>query len=300
VTNLDKLDVVEDNGEFDLEEFLKGIIGVKIFATNVIKTKSMYNNTFGMDEIIGYIAARKGRLFVYEHYFTWFNEYFNYYMKTINLLITNEGYIPLTWRYYIAIMSVSTMRCEYLLKSLEENFLDVGGDESWLIHGLDVVPEKLARLGRINNMIAHQPWIILPDDIKEINSNKDQKDSTYWNMNELIQAVLIMCQFQKLATVAESLQIHFCAYLHDKHSQDVGNNSDIKQKLLKNLEMINLEETCEKKGPRKSCDFSEADISDLKHILEEDKSYSKHVNSFCNVYHDFDPHSEEYRSYLVK
>jgi hypothetical protein len=163
---LDRLDIIDEDVEFDIETFLKENLNMRIFTSNVIKTKSMYNSSFGIDDIIGYISDRKGRLFIYEHYFTWFNEYFNYYMKTINLLIKDEGYIPLTWRYYIAIMSVSTMRCSYLLESLEEHFLEAGGDESWLIHGLDVVPEKLARLGRINNMIAHQPWIILPDDIK--------------------------------------------------------------------------------------------------------------------------------------
>jgi hypothetical protein len=140
---------------------------IKFFDSTVIKSKSMYNSSNGINEIMGYISERKGRLFIYEHYFTWFNEYYSYYMTTLNnLLNTEEGYIPLSWRYYIAIMSVSAMRCEYLMRLLEENFLEIGGDESWLIHGLDVVPEKLARLGRINNMIAHQPWIILPDDIK--------------------------------------------------------------------------------------------------------------------------------------
>jgi hypothetical protein len=126
----------------------------------------MYNTSTGIEDILAKILERKGRLYICEHYITWFKEYFNHYIKTMFFLIHEEGYIPLTWRYYIAIMSVSTMRCDYLLKTLEDRFLEAGGEESWLIHGLDVVPEKLTRLGRINNIIAHQPWIMLPDDIK--------------------------------------------------------------------------------------------------------------------------------------
>jgi hypothetical protein len=117
-------------------------------------------------------------------------------------------------------------------------------------------------------------------------------------MNEFIQAILIMIQFHKLAIVTESLNIHFCASLEEKESSNNVCTSELKLKLLKNLELINLEETTGS-GHRKSCDFSETDLSDLKQTLEDDKGFSKHVNSFCNMYHDFDPHSEEYRSYLV-
>jgi hypothetical protein len=109
-----------------------------------------------------------------------------------------------------------------------------------------------------------------------------------------------MCQFHKLAIVSESLQIHFCALSDSNHNtHSVSNNPDIKQKLLQNLEMINQEETSERKLSRKSCDFSEVDISDFKQTMEDDKYYSKHIHSFCNMYHDFDPHSDEYKSYLV-
>jgi hypothetical protein len=121
-------------------------------------------------------------------------------------------------------------------------------------------------------------------------------------MNEFIQAVLIMVQFHKLALITESLHVSFLP-LEEKEENNANNeiiNSwDIKQKLLNNLEIINLEETGQQNQQRKSCDFSEGDLTDLKHVLEENKGFNKHIHSFCNVYHDFDPHSEEYRSYLV-
>ena len=33
-----------------------------------------------------------------------------------------------------------------------------GGDVNWLVGGLVEVPEKLTKLSRVNNILAHQPW----------------------------------------------------------------------------------------------------------------------------------------------
>jgi hypothetical protein len=82
--------------------------------------------------------------------------------------MNEDGFICKQWRYYIALMAVSTMKSKPLFKILEEKFLENGGDESWLIYGLDVIPEKLSKLSKINNILAHQPWIINTDDIKVI------------------------------------------------------------------------------------------------------------------------------------
>jgi hypothetical protein len=121
-------------------------------------------------------------------------------------------------------------------------------------------------------------------------------------MNEFIQAILIMVQFHKMALITESLKIHFCQHIEEEELEhhELKHDPIKKLNLLKTLEIINQEgEESEKRLPRKSCDFSEVDMSDLKQIVEDDKVYTKHIHSFCNVYLDFDPHSEEYRSYLV-
>jgi len=60
---------------------------------------------------------------------------------------------------------VCTLRCEYLFRTLEEIFISVGGDERWLIEGLNAVPEKVKKIGRINNILAHQPWKLTTNDI---------------------------------------------------------------------------------------------------------------------------------------
>lgn len=113
----------------------------------------------------------KNRLFTYEHYFFWFKDYFYQLLETENTLMIEDGFIPKPWRYYIALMAVSSAKCDYLFKIIEEKFLESGGDESWLIFGLDVLPEKLKKLARFNNIFSHQPWKIKGDDLKVGNLN---------------------------------------------------------------------------------------------------------------------------------
>ncbi len=151
------------------------------------------------------IAQQEGRLMLYESFFLIFNEYYNLLrVNTLDILMNEDNYIPISWKYYIAIMAVSTIRCEYVLRELEIQFLLKGGDERWLINGLVEVPEKLKMLEKINNILAHQPWKLKIQDIYEI-CNKCETNG--WSLNELTQAVLIMTNYHKLASIIESLGI---------------------------------------------------------------------------------------------
>jgi len=57
------------------------------------------------------------------------------------------------------------MRSDYLIRTIEDAFLFHGGDENWLLHGLSYVPNKIKKLARINNILAHQPWKIQGNDL---------------------------------------------------------------------------------------------------------------------------------------
>jgi hypothetical protein len=153
----------------NFDEIIGKDLNIKGFHSNIIIYKSIYNNEKQIteDDIYKY-SKELGRVNFYEHYFIWFGEYFNNYMSKIRKLMNEDGFICKQWRYYIALMAVSTMKSKPLFKILEEKFLENGGDESWLIYGLDVIPEKLSKLSKINNILAHQPWIINTDDIKVI------------------------------------------------------------------------------------------------------------------------------------
>jgi hypothetical protein len=138
------------------------------FSSKVLSHKSMYNNIDICEEYINKLSKQLGHAYLYEHFFLWFEDYFKHYLLTMNTLMVKDAFIPKTWRYYIALMAASTMRSEYLFKTIEDAFLEVGGDEAWLIYGLDVIPEKLSKLSKINNLLAHQPWKIITEDIKVI------------------------------------------------------------------------------------------------------------------------------------
>jgi hypothetical protein len=91
------------------------------------------------------------------------------------------------------------MKCDYLLQTLEELFISIGGDVTWLIKGLDHVPQKLQALGKINNILAYQPWKFKLNYIEEIMKNDNVQKT--WNTRELLQACLIMIFFQKISAI---------------------------------------------------------------------------------------------------
>jgi hypothetical protein len=149
-----------------IDEILNLDLRVVGFNSSIIKHKSMYNKEEINSEYILKLCKIMTKVHIYEHFFLWFEDYLKIYFKTMDILMVEDGFIPKTWRYYIAIMAASAMKSEYLFKTLEDAFLECGGDESWLIYGLDVIPEKLSKLSRINNILAHQPWKMITEDIK--------------------------------------------------------------------------------------------------------------------------------------
>ncbi len=158
--NLDK------NIDKTIDEILNLDLSLIGFNSSIIRHKSMYNKQQINSEYILKLSKIMTKVHMYEHFFLWFEDYLKIYFKTMDILMMDDGFIPKTWRYYIAIMAASAMKSEYLFKTLEDAFLECGGDESWLIYGLDVIPEKLSKLSRINNILAHQPWKMITEDIK--------------------------------------------------------------------------------------------------------------------------------------
>ena len=142
---------------------------ISMYEKSHLGRKFPIGNDFDSPEFIERDIVKKYnkfRLLSFEHYFFWFKDYFYQLLETENTLIKEDGFIPKPWRYYIALMAVSSAKSDYLFKIIEEKFLESGGDESWLIFGLDVLPEKLKKLARFNNIFSHQPWKIKGDDLK--------------------------------------------------------------------------------------------------------------------------------------
>jgi len=149
------------------------------------------------------VICKKGKFLLYEPYLLWFENILEGSMKTLDILLDSESNITdYSWRYYIAIMGISTIKSEYLLSHYENEFLLSGGEINWLTEGIKVVPNKLKVLADINNIIAHQPWKLETKHIKILLDNN-------WSKEELIEALLILVTFHKHAAVIESLRLNF-------------------------------------------------------------------------------------------
>lgn len=130
----------------------------------------------------------------------WYKDIYELYFHSHFKLFTTSFYITdICWKYYIAIMAVSTIKSEYLLSLLESQFLYYGGEETWINFGLSHVPNKLQSLAKINNIIAHQPWKLNSKDILEL--------FEYWTKEELLEALLLIVFFQRQASILESLKL---------------------------------------------------------------------------------------------
>jgi hypothetical protein len=232
-----------------------------------------------------------GRILVYENFFLWFSDYIPLYKKTLEVLMNEEGLIPLDWRYFIAIMAVSTIRSQYLFNYLKEQFLLKGGKEDWINSGLSEVPEKIQKLAKLNNILAHRPWKLITDDLSEILSKG-------WSREELLHAAIIMIYYHKLAAITESLKFKFVensgilpVRTPSFSSSDAKEEREGKLKLYNNLLLMN-EETDESKIKieRK---FSNGDDPKIVYKIEEEHSlFNNFISNYCTLYLDYDAHSD--------
>ncbi len=246
------------------------------------------------------LSERSGRLLIYEAFFLWFSDYVPHYVKSLEVLMDEEGLLPFDWRYFIALMAVSTIRSHYLLLHVKYQFLLKGGDEDWLVHGLSAVPEKLQKLSKLNNILAHQPWKLTLNDLNELLSKG-------WTREELVNAALILIYYHKLAAITEALKFKFIESTgltpfrtsSTSFSSEAKEEREGKTKLYNNLVQMN-EETEEKilKIQRK---FSSGDDPKIVYKIEEDNTrFDFFISKYCTLYLDYDAHSETTLSNLVR
>jgi hypothetical protein len=98
--------------------------------------------------------------------------------------MSHEDVLPITWKYYIAIMAISCYECEYLLKLMEEQFLLNGGNVEWLTKGLKKIDKKLEKLAEFNEYMAFKPWVISHSQIENLLKDKDH--NLAWSIPELL------------------------------------------------------------------------------------------------------------------
>lgn len=286
----------------DIEQFISKLTNESPRLKSYGSLFSGYNTTYPFDgESIKNLATRIaynfGEILLYERFFLWYSGLFEMYIKTVEVLMQEEGTIPIIHRYFIAIMAVSTIRAPYLLKHLQQIFLIKGGEEAWLLGGLEKVPEKLRKLAKINNILAHQPWNLTTKDLHEILLPTAKNG---WNREELVHAALILINYHRLASICESLKLEISgkAVSDNMHISKSAINTEGKTKLYNNLIEMNEESEKEEKQNARKLSGDDPKIT----ILEENKDthiFDKYISNHCTVYLDYDNYSDTPLSNIV-
>ena len=118
------------------------------------------------------------------------------------------------------------MKSQYLLKMVEEQFLEEGGDETWLIAGRNAVPKKLQVLSLLVNILSHQPWKVSSEELKGLKS--------YWTLPELCEVAVVVVHYNKLCIIEESLK----NVVMVETNFDNGVDDSTQESLMKSLEEI--------------------------------------------------------------
>ena len=81
------------------------------------------------------------------------------------------------------------------MELFEREFIDCGGDETWL-QGLEFIPPKLLAICEINKILAHRPWLLTPEHIAAL-----AKANKYaWTVSELVHAIVILSHIHSLSS----------------------------------------------------------------------------------------------------
>uniref|UniRef100_A0A8C6V6Y1 Sestrin 1 n=1 Tax=Naja naja TaxID=35670 RepID=A0A8C6V6Y1_NAJNA len=121
--------------------------------------------------------------------------YLESFLKTQHYLLQMDGPLPLCYRHYIGIMAAARHQCSYLVNLHVNYFLQVGGDPKWL-NGLENAPQKLQKLGDLNKILAHRPWLITKEHIEQLLKTEEHS----WSLAELVHAVVLLTHYHSLAS----------------------------------------------------------------------------------------------------
>ena len=275
----------EEDKKEEIEQILQTkneYIEINTFITN---HSSIYNKNeiINYKEKINFNLPLIDKFLKFEQYFLWFNDYLSLHQTTINIFLKSDSILPIQWKFYLAIMAVSTMKNELLFRIIEEDFLIYGGDINWLIYGLDVVPNKIKKLSYFNDLLCHQPW--------KINKNEIQILKKNMNLNEINEAIFILILFQKIAIIEELIDIKYNnTSSNSSHNNLKNENKKSRKSLIQVLdkvddriqeEMINQLEQIKK----------EEDENEEKEFEFED--FDKNFNFFSN---ELEKHQDSFNS----
>jgi sestrin len=128
-------------------------------------------------------------------------QFYPTFATTLNQIMRADGHLPVHYRNYLAILASSRYKCQYLISLYRVEFLQSGGDLTWL-NGLEFAPKKIQSLLHFNACLAHQPWRINSEMIQELVEGSDS-----WSIAELMHATIILSTFHMLSALVIGLGI---------------------------------------------------------------------------------------------
>ena len=133
--------------------------------------------------------------------FSWHPAYLESMTKLMNTLMWKESPLSMQVRHYLAIIASSRHSCRNIAANHMLQFIKVGGNVNWL-EGIHRTPEKIQALIQLNALLAHQPWMIREQHIKELITGKNA-----WGISELVNALVLLCMFHSLCGLSYGLGV---------------------------------------------------------------------------------------------
>ena len=152
--------------------------------------------------LLNKLFIENGRLYHHEVLLCkWFPRYLDLFSQANETLgmSRHDDALPAPWKCYIAIMAISCYECDYLLKTLEEQFLLCGGNIQWLVDGLKAVDPKLATLSDLNEHLAFRPWTLDASTVEAYLQHDTL--ALKWSVQELLHAAAILSHYHALCAL---------------------------------------------------------------------------------------------------
>ena len=153
-----------------------------------------------MEEVLETIFKTRYRVPNLYKIFSWHPTYLES-IKLMNTLMWQESPLSMPVRHYLAIIASSRHSCRNIAANHILQFIKVGGDITWL-EGVHRTPEKIQALIQLNALLAHQPWMIREQHIKELITGKNS-----WRISELVNAMVLLCMFHSLCGLSYGLGV---------------------------------------------------------------------------------------------
>ncbi len=97
-----------DSDIYDIKDYiLKNELEMKNLGNYFTSPKNIYGNNISLSkDNLNLIGKNFGRILLHEWFYFFFPQYFQYYSATVDILLMQDEFIPINWRFYIAIMVI--------------------------------------------------------------------------------------------------------------------------------------------------------------------------------------------------